>query len=70
LAQFFGRGGKIQPVSVPACLLHKTLVKEDDGSSRHLQCGQEHRPLFIEMCDELVAVMFDFRDQRGELVGL
>jgi hypothetical protein len=65
----FRSGRKTLPISVPACLLHQTFVEEDDGSFRRLQCGQEHRPLFVEMRDELVAVGFDVRDQRGERVG-
>jgi hypothetical protein len=48
-------------------VLHQTPVEEGDGLLCHLQCGQEHRPLFVEMRDELVAIVFDIRDQRSEL---
>jgi hypothetical protein len=69
LVQMLRSRGKTLPILVATRLLRKSLVEEDDGSSRHLQFGQEHRPLFVEMRNELVAIVFDFLDQRGERVG-
>jgi hypothetical protein len=62
--------GQTEPPFVDISLLHKTLMEEGDGSFRHLKIGQEHCPLFVEMSDELVAIVFNVLGQRGELVDV